>query len=79
MMWGNNANYMKNPCNGCTKERLRKENGKYIRCDMECETFAVWKSQRKELKEESLKRCDIAYALDKLEHKKISTRKRKAV
>ena len=68
MMWGNNANYMDNPCYGCKKERIAKVNGKYIRSDMNCADREKW----------ALK-CDIADTLRVLEHKRCTTRIRKAV
>ena len=79
MMWGNNANYMDNPCYGCKKERIAKVNGKYIRSDMNCADREKWLEQRKETIATRALKCDIADTLRVLEHKRCTTRIRKAV
>ena len=79
MMWGNNKNYMDNPCYGCKKERISKVNGKYIRCDMNCKSREKWLEQREETIATRTLKCDIADALRSLEHKRCTTRIRKAV
>lgn len=79
MMWGNNKNYMGNPCKGCTKERLKKIDGKYIRCDMNCTEREKWKTDREQINARKVQKCDIADALRAMEHKRCTTKKRKAV
>lgn len=80
MEWGNNRNYMNNPCRDCQKPRLWKDdNGKYIRCDSNCPVRDVWRAEQEQKKQAKMERIHNADTIRQLEHHRCTTKRRKKV